>query len=91
MKNNIGKDCIYMYNLTRRPIVSFVGKVHYFGGSLIMLKPKNKYNLNNIASYLNSDTFKNNLSDYFPFLIPTLNNFYEIIFDISSFIKDLIK
>ena len=37
------------------------------------------------------DTIKNNLSDYFPFLIPALNNLYEIIFDISSFIKDLIK
>ena len=44
-----------------------------------------------IALILVLDTFKNNLSDYFPFLIPTLNNFYEIIFDISSFIKDLIK
>jgi len=44
-----------------------------------------------IALILVLDTFKNNLSDYFPFLIPTLDNFYEIIFDISSFIKDLIK
>ena len=44
-----------------------------------------------IALILVLDTFKNNLSDYFPFLIPALNNFYEIIFDISSFIKDLIK
>ena len=44
-----------------------------------------------IALILVLDTFKNNLSDYFPFLIPALNNFYEIIFNISSFIKDLIK
>ena len=44
-----------------------------------------------IALILVLDTFKNNLSDYFPFLIPALNNFYEIIFDISSFIKDFIK
>ena len=44
-----------------------------------------------IALILVLDTFKNNLSDYFPFLIPALNNFYEIMFDISSFIKDLIK
>jgi len=44
-----------------------------------------------IALILVLDAFKNNLSDYFPFLIPALNNFYEIIFDISSFIKDLIK
>ena len=44
-----------------------------------------------IALILVLDAFKNNLSDYFPFLIPALNNFYEIIFDISSFIKDLKK
>ena len=44
-----------------------------------------------VALILVLDTFKNNLSDYFPFLIPALDNFYEIIFDISSFIKDLIK
>ena len=44
-----------------------------------------------IALILVLDAFKNNLSDYFPFLIPALNNFYEIMFDISSFIKDLIK
>jgi adenine-specific DNA-methyltransferase len=60
IKNNIGKDCIYIYNLTRKTDVSFVGKISYFGGSLIMLKPKKKYNLNNIVSYLNSDNFKNN-------------------------------
>jgi len=60
IKNNIGKDCIYIYNLTRKTDVSFVGKISYFGGSLIMMKPKKKYNLNNIVSYLNSDNFKNN-------------------------------
>ena len=62
IKNNIGKDCIYIYNLTRRADVSFVGKINYFGGSLIMLKPKKKYNLNNIVSYFNSDNFKNNFT-----------------------------
>lgn len=60
IKNNIGKDCIYIYNLTRKADVSFVGKINYFGGSLIMLKPKKKYNLNNIVSYINSDNFKKN-------------------------------
>ena len=57
---NIGKDCIYIYNLTRKSNVSFVGKVNYFGGGLIMLKPKKKCNLNKIILYLNSDQFKNN-------------------------------
>lgn len=60
INNNIGKDCIYIYNLTRKTNVAFVGKVNYFGGSLIMLKPKKECNLNNIVSYMNSDTFKDN-------------------------------
>lgn len=57
---NLGKDCIYIYNLTRKQNVSFLGKVHYFGGGLIMLVPKKNSNINNIVSYINSNTFKNN-------------------------------
>ena len=57
---NIGKDCIYINTLTRKPNVSFLGKVQYFGGGLIMLKPKKTCNLNNIISYINSNNFKNN-------------------------------
>ena len=53
-----------MYNLTRKSNVAFLGKVQYFGGGLIILIPKKKYslklNLNNILSYINSSTFKNN-------------------------------
>ena len=60
INNNIGKDCIYIYNLTRKINVSFVGKVCYFGGGLIMLKPKKECNLNNIVSYINSNRFKDN-------------------------------
>jgi adenine-specific DNA-methyltransferase len=60
IKSNIDKDCIYIYNLTRKTNVSFLGKVNYFGGGLLMLKPKQKCNLNNIISYINSDLFKNN-------------------------------
>ena len=44
INNNIGKDCIYIYNLTRRKNIAFLDKVNYFGGGLIMLKPKNNYN-----------------------------------------------
>jgi hypothetical protein len=40
--------------------VSFLGKINYFGGGLIMLKPKKKCNLNNIVSYINSNAFKDN-------------------------------
>jgi adenine-specific DNA-methyltransferase len=39
---NIGKDCIYVNNITRKPNVAFLGKVQYFGGGLIMLKPKKR-------------------------------------------------
>jgi adenine-specific DNA-methyltransferase len=60
INNNLGKDCIYIYNLTRKSNIAFLGKVSYFGGVLIMLIPKKKCNLNNIVSYLNSDTFKEN-------------------------------
>ncbi len=62
INTHLGKDCIYIYNLTRKPNVSFLGKVNYFGGGLIMLKPKKKCDLNNIVSYMNSDTFKDNFT-----------------------------
>jgi adenine-specific DNA-methyltransferase len=60
IKNNIDKDCIYIYNLSRKNNVAFSGKVNYFGGGLIMLIPKKNVNLNNIISYINSDNFKKN-------------------------------
>jgi adenine-specific DNA-methyltransferase len=60
INKNIGKDCIYIYNLTRKTNIAFIGKVGYFGGSLIMLIPKTNCNLTNVIAYLNSDSFKNN-------------------------------
>lgn len=61
---NLGKECIYIHNLTRKKNVCFLGKVGYFGGGLIVLIPKTKTNptltLENIVSYINSDTFKQN-------------------------------
>jgi len=60
IKNNLGKDCIYIYNLSRRQDVAFLSKVNYFGGGLIMLKPKKMCDLNKIISYINSNTFKDN-------------------------------
>ena len=44
-----------------------------------------------VAILIDLDTFKNELSKYLPFLNLMLNNFYEIIADINSFIKDLIR
>jgi adenine-specific DNA-methyltransferase len=60
IKNNIGKDCIYIYNLTRKTKIAFLGKVNYFGGGLLALIPKKECDLNKIISYLNSDLFKSN-------------------------------
>ena len=55
-----GKDCIYIYNMTRRDSVAFIDKVGYFGGGLIMMVPKVKCDLVKIVGYLNSVEFKNN-------------------------------
>jgi adenine-specific DNA-methyltransferase len=60
IKSNIGTDCIYMYNLTRRSDIAFINKVNYFGGGLIMLIPKKTCDLENIVKYFNSSRFKNN-------------------------------
>jgi adenine-specific DNA-methyltransferase len=60
IKNNLGKDCIYINTLTRKINVSFLGKVNYFGGGLIILIQKKDCNLNNIIKYLNSELFRRN-------------------------------
>jgi adenine-specific DNA-methyltransferase len=61
MTKNMGEECIYIYNMTRKNKVAFIGKVGYFGGNLIMLKPKvSNLNLNKILEYLNGDEFKQN-------------------------------
>ena len=60
IENNMGKDCIYVSNLTRNKEVAFIGKVEYFGGALLMMLPKKKVDLKKIVKYLNSDKFKSN-------------------------------
>ena len=60
IKKNLGKECIYIHNLTRKQKVAFKCKVNYFGGGLIILIPKQKINLDSIISYLNSNEFKDN-------------------------------
>lgn len=60
IQKNLDKECIYLHNLTRKSDIAFVDKVNYFSSNLIILIPKEKCNLNNIVSYLNSDKFKNN-------------------------------
>jgi adenine-specific DNA-methyltransferase len=58
MESQFGKECIYMSTITRNKIVAFKSTVMYFGGSLIMMLPKKKMDLNVIVNYLNSDLFK---------------------------------
>lgn len=60
IEKNIGKECIYVSNLTRNKEVAFIGKVEYFGGSLLMIVPKKKIDLKKIVEYLNSENFKSN-------------------------------
>lgn len=60
INNNMGKDCIYIYNLTRKNEVAFVDKVQYFGGGLIMMIPKKSCDLNKVVKYLNSKEFRGN-------------------------------
>ena len=58
--NNIGKECIYINNITRKDEVCFKDKVQYFGGGLIIMIPKKKINIDKIVKYINSITFKTN-------------------------------
>lgn len=58
IKQYYGDECIYVYNLTRKKEIAFKGRIQYFGGQLLMLKPKNKnIDLNQIINYLNSENF----------------------------------
>lgn len=52
-------NCIYIYNLTRKEKVAFRGKIEYFGGNLLMMKPKIDINLDDVEKYLNSYEFRN--------------------------------
>jgi adenine-specific DNA-methyltransferase len=60
IQKNMGKECIYICNLTRHSQVAFMGKVEYFGGGLLLLLPKKNVNLTKIIEYTNSDRFKAN-------------------------------
>jgi adenine-specific DNA-methyltransferase len=63
IKEHFGKDCIYIYNLTRKNEVSFLGKVNYFGGNLLILIPNQDLSLDkmkDVVDYLNRENFKKN-------------------------------
>ena len=60
IESNINKDCLYMYNLTRKINICFKSKVQYFGGNLLMIIPKKDINidLDKLCEYFNKDEFK---------------------------------
>lgn len=60
VKTNLNRPCIYVKNLTRNENIAFVGKVQYFGGSLLMMIPKKKIELEKVIGYLNNNNFKSN-------------------------------
>ncbi len=56
-----GTPCVYVRNMTRNSEVAFVGKVQYFGGTLLCLVPKKTMSMremNRIVEYINSASFK---------------------------------
>jgi adenine-specific DNA-methyltransferase len=61
MDEKKGQPCIYVHNMTRQKNVAFQGNVQYFGGSLLMILPKNPEKaLQPIVDYLNSPEFQSN-------------------------------
>ena len=59
IKENIGKDCIYVSNLTRKDEICFESTVNLFGGGLIIMIPK-EYKFIKVVKFINSNIFKNN-------------------------------
>ena len=56
-----GMSCIYIRNITRNKEVAFIGKVRYFGGSLLCLVPKEDstdLDLQKIVEHINSTIFQ---------------------------------
>lgn len=61
MEEHKGEDCIYVRNLTRNDIVAFKDKIDYFGGNLLLLKPKTTdIDLDEITEIINSENFRKN-------------------------------
>jgi adenine-specific DNA-methyltransferase len=61
MEGNKNKDCIYVKNLTRKKKIAFKSKVMYFGGSLLMLLPKEEdLDIDKIVKILNNEETKKN-------------------------------
>ena len=57
---HLGKDCIYVNNMSRSKEICFKDTVKYFSGNLIIMIPKQTINLDNVVAFINSDQFKQN-------------------------------
>ena len=58
IRANLDKPCIYVKNLTRSKEVSFLGRVQFFGGTLLCLIPKQTITeaaLKRVIDFLNSE------------------------------------
>ena len=51
---------IYVYNLTRKEKVAFIGEVGYFGGNLLVMIPKEGIDLEKVVDYINGMEFRKN-------------------------------
>jgi len=61
IRENIGRPCIYVYNLSRKPFIAFKSTVQLFGGNLLCMIPKSEeVDLEEVLTFLNSNIFKKN-------------------------------
>lgn len=58
IESNAGTPCIYMYLLSRKKEIAFLGKVQYFSGTLLCMIPKHPIDLERALQYFNSDAFQ---------------------------------
>jgi adenine-specific DNA-methyltransferase len=60
VKQHLGKDCIYVNNMSRSKEICFKDKVQFFSGNLIIMIPIKKIDLDKVVEFINSDQFKQN-------------------------------
>lgn len=93
IKAKLGRNCIYVNNITRAKNICFQGTVQYFGGGLLIMIPKTEpiantttqLNLEKMTQYMNSHSFKSNYMYSGRFKIGH-NQLSNCLFDPSEFI-----
>lgn len=58
IRKHWGKTCIYIRNMTRQKEVAFLGKVQYFGGTLLCLVPNTDIQVQKVVDHINSQVFQ---------------------------------